>query len=641
MAVTTIYEDRNEQQSSKLSSWSELMTEKQRSRGRYYSDMYFRRKAELSSISTKFKWDEIEKLYYCGRDAVSDDPSFPNSFIPLITPCVEGQTAHMTTANAEFTFVSDNPAHEMYMRKLGAAFSYLQRQGKFMAHIKDAVRSYLLLGGCWITASWAKAYGRTGDKPDGYGKISALPIRSVLVDGRIKDYKDVQDAEYIIHEIGFVPISYIRDEYGDEYGDAVLAGYNEYQGSDPDVSVDDENSCMLLHVWTRNNPKGVLQLIEMDANGLILRESSDTEPVYKGVDNEYPFAFARGTPALGNFYGFGDGLILLPMQKTVNKLTDELELAARFSAQSKVLIDERSNIGIESLNSDPSEPIICNDPNNTIRVLQAKGVSPVVMQMIQYLLAQADRATRFADIMTGMKQTASETATSTQSRILQSSVGISDKKADITEIMKWGAKYVIKLCLEKWDAPYWFRMDSGSESVDMGVIAQAPKAIPASPNTALSFMEKNPNAPKKNFPAFEYMETNGDIELADLDFDVKVVIGNEMPRGKSELYNILLSLSQLALPDEQGVMRPVITLEKLKSEIEYLIGIKMDDFDSPVAPPEMLGQMGMGGGSSAINPVGSNGNIAQPQGSRVTPLASNLNSVIPGLANTDNRNMQV
>jgi hypothetical protein len=638
MARTTLYEDRNEQQGFKHSVWNTLMTDKQRTRGEHYSELYFKRRAEVDGIASKFKWEEIEKLYECGRDPNPDDPAYPNSFIPLITPCIEGQTAHMTTANAEFTFVSDNPAHEMYMRKLSAAFAYLQRQGRFMAHMKDAIRSYLLLGGCWITASWAKAYGRTGNKPDGYARISALPIRSVLVDGRIKDFKDLQDAEYIIHEIGFVPISYIRDEYGEEYGDAVLAGYNNYQGSAPNVSNDDKDSCMLLHVWTRSNPKSNLQLIEMDANGLVLRESDEDKPVYEGVDNEYPFAFARSIPVLGNFYGYGDGLILYPMQKTVNKLTDELELAARYNAQPKLYIDPKGNIDAEMINSDPSIPVLCDNPNQNVRPVEARGVSPVVMNTIQFLLAQADRATRFADIMTGMKQYASETATSTQSRVLQSSVGISDKKADITEIMKWAAKYTIKMCLDKWDAPYWFRIDSGSESVDMGVIAKAPKAVPVSPNTTLRFAEKNPNAPNKSFPKFDYLEKDGAPELESLDFDVKVVIGNEMPRGKSELYNILLSLSQLVMPDEQGQMRPVITLEKLKSEIESLIGIKMDDVESPIAPAAMLG---LGGGNNAINPVGSNGNIAQPQGSRVTPLASNLNSVIPGLANTDNRNMQV
>ncbi|NCB67003.1 MAG: hypothetical protein EOM48_12685, partial [Bacilli bacterium] len=378
-----IFEDKLEQQKVNRP-LQELMTDKQIQRGQYYADQYMIRRGEIEAFTAE--WDELQRLYACERDPDPSDPSLPNSFLPIVTPVVEGQVASMMESTIEFTHVTDNPAHEQYMKQLDEASAWFRRRGNFNLQFKDFARLYDLLGGCWCALSWEKSHSKKLGVPSGYPKVSVPPMQSILVDGRIKDYKDLQDAEYIIHEIGYQSIGWARREYGDEMAEALTAGYNREDGEDPMQSYDDRNSFMLLHVWTRSNEYHNLQLIEMDVNGLVLRESDPSKPYYEKVDNQYPFYFARMIPKQGNFYGYGDGKLLKPMQYTVNRLMDEVELAARFSAQSKMAIDPKAQLDLEQINSDPSKPIMCDNPNQNIRELRPSGINPVVTNMIEFIL---------------------------------------------------------------------------------------------------------------------------------------------------------------------------------------------------------------------------------------------------------------
>ena len=111
-----IYEDRNEVQSSRAA-WADLMTDDQRARGSYYADQYFIRNAEIED-QYKHDWDEIRKMMECKRDAVADDPDFPNSFIPIILPTVEGQVASMMESKIEFRHVTSYPTDSSHTLRI-------------------------------------------------------------------------------------------------------------------------------------------------------------------------------------------------------------------------------------------------------------------------------------------------------------------------------------------------------------------------------------------------------------------------------------------------------------------------------------------------------------------------------------------
>lgn len=637
MATYEIEQDKNEQLKSNQS-WLDLMTDEQRKRGEYYSNEYFVRMAEIDKY--KEEWDAITKLYECEREPYEDDPDYPNSMIPIMLPTIEGQVASMMESRIDFRHVTNTPSHKPYTIKYDAASEYYRRKTKFLQHFKDCTRGYEIHGNSWVYTSWEKGFSQKKNMPKGLPKVQHLELDSVIVDGAIKDAKDIQYARYIIHIIGNVPIYQARIDYGDEYAEALLAGYNPLSDDD-DVSYDESTTFTLLHVWTRQNAYGNLQLIEMDINGLILRESDPKQPYYKHVDNEYPFALARMMPCSGKLYGFGDGKVLKPIQETINKLTDELEIAARFSSQAHLFVDPDSRMADGQITSNPADIIYAKQPRENILPVPAQGINPVIQQMIAYLMQVAQQATRFHDIMTGNQQGVSATATQINTQLSQGSVGIRDKKTDIAEVMAWADMYALKLCLEFWDKPFWAMLgDNGAEYVDTEQMLQMPAAMPA----GRSFLEKAMALVKKTSskimpPKFDdVVDESGNMVQVDADIETKVIIGEAMPRGRTDMYNILLGLSQIQiLNKETGAVEPLITPARMREAMEDILGMKLKTQDEELneIKEEFIQQ-----NLQQMNPIGQT-NAAQMPQAQMQGTPENLQGTVPQMPDGDSRRVQL
>lgn len=638
MALIEIEEDRNEQQFGE--GYWQLMSDKQRKRGEYYATLYSIRRAE---VDTKYKqeWEDIQKLYQCDRDAVPDDPDFPNNRIPILLPTIEGQVASMSEARTEFRHISNNPAQREYMNKFDAASEYYRRKAKFQLHFKDFSRSYEVFGNAWVSVGWESGFGKKKTSlPKGHPRISTCELGSILVDGAIKDVKDLQYARYIIQEIGHVPIMWARTEYGDEYADALLAGYNGTSEGDEDPKYDDASTFMLLNVWTRDNPQKNLQLIEMDMNGLILRESDPSEPYYKNVDNEYPFGIARMMPIFGEFYGFGDGKVLKPIQESLNNLMDEWELAARFSAQAHFFVDPDSRMAEGQITSNPADVIFVKDPKNNILPVQSQGINPVVPQMIAALYEFAQKATRFHDTMTGNQSGVSATATQINTQINQGSVGIRDKKTDIASVMEWADAYALKLCLEKWDKPFWAGMgDELSEYIEPENLEQLPSAVPVTGSAIEEAVATLRDTGKKDMP--KYFEVPADEKgkpiMTDIDFYTKVIIGEAMPKDSTSMYNILLGLSQIQiLNNETQQVEPLITPARMRQALEDILGMKLKTREEQISEVK---ENFVQATQQQLNPVGQNNVVQTPQAQG--GMAPNLAQTVPQMPQGDSRRVQL
>lgn len=631
-----IEEDKNRQQGS--ANYAQLMTDEQVLRGQFYADEYLMRRAEVDA-EVKIEWDYLQSLYECVRTLPDDaDEDAPKSFVPVITPCVDGQVASMMESDIDFRHVSDIPGYEPIVRVFDAASEYYRKKNGFMFHFKDFGRNYELLGNSWVTISWEKSFANNKRNANGLPRLVVPPPLSVLVDGSIKDFKDLQYARYIIREIGYQSIAWARKEYGDKYADALCATYNRKDGIDTVDSYDDTDTFMLLHVWTRSNPEGNLQLIEMDVNGLILRESDPSEPYYKYVNNEYPFGFARMIPQNGRFYGKGDGHVLRYIQETVNNLTDELELAARFNAQARTYIDSKAHCAAEQLTSNPSDIVYCDDPKNNILIVPGVGVSPTIQSMINFLLTEAQKATRFHESMTGNTQGSSATATQINTQISQGSVGIKDKKADLSRVMAWADTYALKICLENWNTPFWASMgDDYSEWIDLPSIRKIPALIPKTAETMNKELQKK-SAMRKNNSSASYYETLFDKEGkavdTDVDFYTKVIIGNAIPKGRTDMYNIMLGLSQLKLLNDDGTVTSLVSAKRVRQIMEDVLGMKLktpqevrDERKQALTEQNPLL-------SDQLNPVGNNNTVQ-------TPTAGNLAQTVPQMPNQDSRKVQM
>jgi len=486
---------------------------------------------------------------------------------------------------------------------------------------------------------WDKTYSNDKTKPNGYPRISVPSLPSVIVDGSIKDYKNLQHARYIIHEIGFQDIAWARDEYGDEKAEAIARTLNLYDGS-ASASIDDNNTFMLLHVWTRDNEQHNLQLIEMDSTGFILRESDPSEPFYGLVDNEYPFWFGRMIPRQGRFYGYGDGKLLKYMQVFINNLADEMEIAARNNAQPKTFIDvERSNMDLDQWDSDPSHFIAMSNPTQNVYSVPGQGISQVIPQMMGMLLEQAQRAPRFSDIMFGSMPGVSATATQVTGQLTQGSVGIRDKASDVQAAMQWCDRYCLRLCLEKWDVPFWvnkFQTNSDPQFIDMTKLAKRQAVAPGTGNILKKLRDATKKKRNKGLVTYEPVYNGRKAVYTPLDFDVRISFSSAFPRGKNELFNQILSLLQIQVLDPAtGQPAPFLSLDVARQKMSEIVGFNLTD-DEGNGLDEMQEQV-MNAGQ--VNPLGGSDNVAMPQGSRVSPQPNNLQGTVPQAQ--DNRGMQL
>lgn len=638
MATTTdIYEHRHEVKFS-YQDMKDLMTEEEFCRGSYYRDKYLARKGEMQEYQEE--WNLLQKMHACERDRVHPDPNFPCNMIPLVTPVVEGEVASMLEREVDYIYTSNNPAHRDALPKLEAVSQYIRTKNQAHFHYKDYGRQYILLGNAWLTVMWDKTYSNDKSKPSGYPRVAVPSLSSVIVDGSIKDFKNLQHARYIIHEIGFQDIAWARTEYDDDKAEALARCLSMYDGDNTVSSVDDSTTFTLLHVWTRDNPKHNLQLIEMDATGFILRVSSPDKPFYGLVDNEYPFWFGRMIPRQGHFYGYGDGKLLKYMQIFINNLADEMEIAARNNAQPKTFIDvERAGMDLDQWDSDPSHFIAMSNPSQNVYTVPGQGISQVIPQMMGMLLEQAQRAPRFSDIMFGSMPGVSATATQVTGQLTQGSVGIRDKASDIQAAMQWCDRYCLRLCLEKWDIPFWvdkFQTNSEPMFVDMTKLSKREAVIPATGNVLKRLFSAKKNGRGNGLVNYQTAKVDGKTVYTPLDFDVRISFSSAFPRGKNELFNQIISLLQIQTVDpETGAPVPFMSLDVARQKMSEILGFKLTDDESKNL--DMMQNMITN--AQQINPLGNSGEVAMPQGSRVNPQPSNLEGTVPQAR--DNRGMQL
>jgi len=628
--VKEFFIDTDDLQEEKLSP-DDVMTDGEKKLGQYFIEELRMRKADMSDETAE--WDAQQEVYECERRQTNPDPKYPCSFVALVTPIVEGQVASMTESSLEFTCHTRIPGLEPYMQMLDAAGDYVRNINMYSKQFKDFTRNYEIYGNAICRVSWQESTYNSKTRPDGFPKIHIPDISKVYIDGKISDYKDLQQAEYIIENMGVHSIGWAKAEYGEERANAISVGVGL---EDEEYNFDTMQAFVLYHVWTRKNEQHNLQLIEMDGNGFVLRASDPAKgPYYKKTFNQYPYYMARMMPKRGSIYGFGDGRLLFKSQELINKLSDEIELAARHSSQSKLAVDPRGKARMSQFNSDPSKPILIENPNNTIRVLEARGINVVVFNYIEFLLREAQRMTRFHDIMTGNMKGSSATATQVNVQSQQGNVGINDKKADISQAMEWAYRYCLQLCLENWSVPMWGMVGKENIWVDFNKMSKVANPIPVSAKTVEEFASIGKKPPK-----YQFMRSGkkGTIK-EDMDFDVTVVIGQGLAKGRIDLYNMIINLLQIAPPNKDGVAEPLMSRDQAKKYLEDVTGMKFDDeideandteLNNLKAEIERLTQQ--------INPVTGNG-VQTPQGSQIGALQNNLASTAVGAGASDKRGM--
>lgn len=613
-----IYEDKYYQQGSNKT-YTDLNTPEQAKRGQFYRQRYDALKAEMLARETK--WEKIEKQYKCERE---EKEGCPNSFIPITAPIINGQIASIVDQNIAAKVKGIGPSDQEFASSGQKIVDLVFRCNSIKQILKPVTGRYLKFGVGWFALDWDE------NALDGFGmpKIRCPQTTKVFIDGNIKDTVDYQKGQYLIEEVGYQSIMWARQEFGDDYADHLMvrAGDSDFNA---EITDDEQFSFMYLKVWHRNNKWGNLQLLEMDSTGFVLRESDPESPYYEYVNNQYPYYPVGLYQEEGEFHRFGDGQLLYFMQDTINKLYDEVITACKFSAQSRTFIDPAGEMDPDEFDSDPSHPVPCKDPRANVFIASPGTINPVVERLIQNIMNEARRATRFSDLMAGTSPGEKITATQAGIQTNQGNTGISDKKGDISEGLKFVANYIIGMCMELWESGQWFRITEDKDDfewVDARQLTKIPILIPADEKFKKKWKEKHPDTDISHMPKFMQYEPNRDVEdegeiiakagqpqTKQAVFDIDVSIGEGLPTNKLALYNIILSLAQMQLIDEQtGQPRPLIGFQQGRRMIEELIGIQ---FEAYVEDNEkMLQSMGMPG--------------MMPQQPKIGPI--NMSPNIPG-----------
>ena len=288
---------------------------------------------------------------------------------------------------------------------------------------------------------------------------------------------------------------------------------------------------------------------------------------------------------------------------------------------------------IDQLNSDPSDIAIADNPRNNILPLEGRGVNSVILNGIEYNLREAQRMTRFSDVMTGQPMAASTTATAVASAMNQGSVGIKDKRSDIARAMQEADIYCLKLCLSKWDKSFWTTVrQTGSEYIDIEMLRKVPKIVPISSKRINELRTDKPDIKPEDIPKWEVLYEHGEIVTTELDYDVEVRIAAGLPKGKTESFNELMTLAQLMLFEEDGTQRPAMDTSLFIKKMEDITGIQLrDKTKKPVQQPAPAQQPSM------LNPISEGGPVQAPQGSSVKAQPPNLMGTMAGLPGMDQR----
>lgn len=574
-----IYEDNYQQDDAFQKARDELMTEEQQKRVDFYLSKYHEGKADLEERMQE--WEEIHRAYKGERTDIIDDEDMKKEVaVNILLTQIEGQVSSMQTANITGSYQGVGFSDQKFARTAGIVGDFILKRNNARQIVKKAGRRYLQFGYTVLTTYW-------DDKAlDNFGlpRIECLKPGTVIFDDKIEDIvDDLQRCDYIIHEVGSRSIMWARKKYGDEIADAIQLGNNDPGFEFKDT--DNDESFTYLRVWTRNNEYENLQLLEISLCGILLSESDPSEPYYKHIFNRYPFFVAGLYKDESDQYYFGDGKILLSMQKVINKLYDEIILAIKFSSQGRTYADPKSRLNpAEFAEADPSKVIYADNPHQYIKTERGVGLNEVVFNLLTQLLDKVQEVTRFSALMTGNDPGRTMTATQAGIQMQQGITGIDDKRADLSKALGDALSYAIGLCMEFWSAAKAFRVadnDDQFEWIDVRQFREIPELIPASREYIENFKKNNPNAETvPEYMQLEIEDEDGKIKPAtkQLELDISVNIGEGIPNNKIALYNIILQLSQLVLVDEvTGRPRPLIGFRQFKQMVEDYLNIKIDD----------------------------------------------------------------
>lgn len=580
--------EKGEEYQSKQALKDQLMTEEQKKLANKYIERYKNLYAENQDLFTL--WDSCEAAYRGISSDYYDENEIERDAINIIHPNVEGQVSALVDQNIAAVVKGEGPSDQQFAATGKILIDWTLRKN----HIKRIIRRHERRREKFGTSILKPFFDPDALRGFGLATITCPSLKRVFVDGKIKDFMRLQEGDYII-ETMTKSKTWARKKYGKEKANAIFTGIDpETLEFSEKQQRDDDDSFTLLLCWSKED--GPLRMLEITGDGLLLYDSYEDEnlqeegeqkPYYK-ID-KYPYFFTPLYEIEGSLYGMGDAELLMVLQAIINDLDDQIVTGNRLNGNPRVFIDPDSEVDIEKLTNEEGQIIPANRPRENIYVVETKPVSEAVIRRKNEVFSEAQRQTRFSDLMIGQQGT-SDTATEAMIQQQQGNSAIADKKMALQDTLNEVVEYLLSLMMEHYTEAKAFRIAEDKDDfqwIDPRQLNNIPMLKPATEGFIKEFQSNNPDAEPPQWEVLK--DEEGNDVTKEVEFDIEISIGAGLPKNKAFLYQLV---KELAVVQVQGV--PILSYQEVRNFLKDYIDLPLEESEQQQAMvgPQVPGMQG-------------------------------------------------
>jgi hypothetical protein len=566
---------------------STLMTEEEMREVNYMITCLNQNAANMGELYAD--WDEIEEYYGNNQEVKKNTPG---SKMNVVNSSIEGMVCQTVDREIQpnVSGVSAEDNNFAAMAKNG--LNWIIRNNKMRRKLAPFCRKIYKFGHGVIKVCFDHNFA------NGFGlsKFEIVPLNRIFIDTKIKDPLRLEEAEYIVETVNLSK-TFAVEVYGEEKARTIDYGFNEFRDNgvfDEAYSFDDEDSSWTLIQWW-SKTGGKLRLREISACGILLHDSfkfggrdeiqgAEITPksYYKYVNDTYPYFMATEYQLEGDLYGFGDGRLLIPLQKALNELYDKIRIQMRPNTAG---IDTYSGIDPDCINDNSFEPVPYDGARLAGRPPMYEfrwgTVNQEMFGLIEAIHTEAQRVIRFSDLMMGQAKSAS---TATEAAIQQEQGGsrLKYEKGNVEDVLSDACKYALELMMEFSKTGKSLRIedtktDKKYEWVDFRKMAEVPVQMPSTKEYQDQFLSRNRTSKP---PEFMNVTENGQPVTRNIDLDIYISVGAGLPRSPAFVWSIVEKLSQMMVidTDEQPpAPKPAINWTELREFMRNTLGLPLKD----------------------------------------------------------------
>jgi hypothetical protein len=202
--------------------------------------------------------------------------------------------------------------------------------------------------------------------------------------------------------------------------------------------------------------------------------------------------------------------------------------------------------------------------------------------MISAIHQEAQRVTRFSDLMMGQGST-SNTATEATIQQQQGNSATDQKKGIFQITLQEMAEYILGIAMGSYTEAKAFRLTEDKDEyvwIDMRDLTKVPAMKPITVDSALNYKRKAEEFGNvADIPEWEILknDSTGEPITKNVDLDIEINVGAGLPKNKAFLWDMVQKLSTMFAIDKNAMKRTVVSYEELREFIKKFLGMPLED----------------------------------------------------------------